>query len=421
MAGDLFRKEVLEAKRGHALGRISLTQPASHWTLTAFAAIAATLVILFLVLGSYTRRNRVMGQLVPAQGLATVTSPVTGILDRLEVTEGERVEAGQLLAVISVPRATLASGDTAAALEASLQQRRHSLEQAQFAQEKQRRAQEDGLSGQLAQLRRQLEQIHAEAATRQVQVRLANETRDRFRRLHRQNYVSALQLQQQEATALEQTVELQRLQRQAMEARRQIAQLQQALQELPVQHQLTLAGYQRDLALLAQEQIETQARGELAIRAPVAGVVATQVLKPGQSLQAGQPVLSLIPGDGRLEAELLVPSRAIGFMTPGDAVLLRYQAFPYQKFGHHDGQVARISRSALSPGELGVLIGNARASEPYYRVTVALARQSVTAFGQDEPLKPGLLLEADVLGERRRLIEWVFEPLYSLTGRVVDG
>lgn len=421
MAGDLFRKEVLEAKRGHALGRISLTQPASHWTLTAFAAIAATLVILFLVLGSYTRRNRVMGQLVPAQGLATVTSPVTGILDRLEVTEGERVEAGQLLAVISVPRATLASGDTAAALEASLQQRRHSLEQAQFAQEKQRRAQEDGLSGQLAQLRRQLEQIHAEAATRQVQVRLANETRDRFRRLHRQNYVSALQLQQQEATALEQTVELQRLQRQAMEARRQIAQLQQALQELPVQHQLTLAGYQRDLALLAQEQIETQARGELAIRAPVAGVVATQVLKPGQSLQAGQPVLSLIPGDGRLEAELLVPSRAIGFMTPGDAVLLRYQAFPYQKFGHHDGQVARISRSALSPGELGVLIGNAQASEPYYRVTVALARQSVTAFGQDEALKPGLLLEADVLGERRRLIEWVFEPLYSLTGRVVDG
>ena len=34
---------------------------------------------------------------------------------------------------------------------------------------------------------------------------------------------------------------------------------------------------------------------------------------------------------------------------------------------------------------------------------------------------PGMLLDADILGERRRLIEWVFEPLYSLKGRVGDG
>ena len=126
----------------------------------------------------------------------------------------------------------------------------------------------------------------------------------------------------------------------------------------------------------------------------------------------------MLPGDGALEAELLVPSRAIGFIEPGDKVLLRYQAYPYQKFGHHLGHVARISRSALSNGELGALVGNAQQGEPFYRITVALARQDVTAYGKAEPLKPGMLLEADVLGEKRRLIEWVFEPLYSLKGKV---
>jgi membrane fusion protein len=72
----------------------------------------------------------------------------------------------------------------------------------------------------------------------------------------------------------------------------------------------------------------------------------------------------------------------------------------------------------LSSGELGTLIGNAQQGEPFYRITVTLARQTVTAYGKVELLKPGMLLEADVLGEKRRLIEWVFEPLYSLKGKV---
>ncbi len=57
-------------------------------------------------------------------------------------------------------------------------------------------------------------------------------------------------------------------------------------------------------------------------------------------------------------------------------------------------------------------------NQPHYRVIVALRRQSVMAYGMPEPLRPGMLLEADILGERRRLIEWIFEPLYSVQGRV---
>lgn len=220
---------------------------------------------------------------------------------------------------------------------------------------------------------------------------------------------------------LEYTSQMQALQRAALDQRRSIAQLQQQLQALPGQRQGVRANYQRDNAALGQEQVQTQANGALAITAPVSGVVATLMAKAGQTIQAGQSLLSLLPGDGRLEADLLVPSRAIGFIEPGDKVLLRYQAYPYQKFGHQQGKVTQISRSALSGGELGALIGDVRQGEPFYRVTVSLARQSVTAYGKPEALKPGMLLDADILGEKRRLIEWVFEPLYSLKGKVGDG
>ena len=147
------------------------------------------------------------------------------------------------------------------------------------------------------------------------------------------------------------------------------------------------------------------------MEAPVAGLVANRLVEPGQAVQAGQPLLTLLPAGSHLRAQLFVPSRAVGFIEPGDKVLLRYQAFPYQKFGHHEGVVRRVSRSAV-PGAGG------QGAEPFYRVLVDIHRQSITAYGREEPLRPGMLLEADIMGEHRKLYEWVLEPLYSVTGRL---
>ena len=417
MSQELFRREALEARRTSWLGAISLAQPMQLWLLTLMAVLAALAIVAFLALGIYTRRSTVAGQLAPTQGMATVLAPATGVVDQMEASEGQRVAAGQALAVVTVPRATPTAGDTQAALGVQLDQRQAGLQSVQDAQQQQLQAQADGLREQLASARRELAQTEAEVATRQAQARIARETLDRLRQLQDSQYVSLLQIKQQESAALDYAGQTQALQRQATTARRGIAQLEQALRELPGQQQAVAASLRRDLAHLEQERVQTQAQGALAVSAPVGGVVATQLVKPGQAVQAGQPLLSLLPGDGRLEAELLVPSRAIGFIEPGDSVLLRYQAYPYQKFGHHQGKVERISRSALGASELGT----AQTAEPYYRVTVALDRQTVTAYGNEEPLKPGMLLEADILGERRRLIEWVFEPLYSLKGKVGGG
>lgn len=421
MSQPLFRREVLDAKRGSWLGSISLAQPLPLWALTGFAALAALAIGLLLVFGSYTRRSTVIGQLVPQRGLAQVLAPATGVVERVDIREGGTVRAGGMLAVIGLPRATVTSGDTYATMMAGLQQRQHSLQEGAAAQQSLFAAQTVGLHKQLASANAELTQIEAQASTRREQARIGQETLERLRQLQGERFVSILQVKQQEAVVLDQRAAVQSLQQQAINARRGVDQLQQALAELPGQRQSSDADYRRNRALLAQEQVETDARGALAVTAPVSGVVATQNAKPGQAVQAGQPLMSLLAGDGALEAELLVPSRAIGFIEPGDHVLLRYQAYPYQKFGHQQGRIARISRSALSPGELGALVGNAQSGEPFYRVTVALARQAITAYGKPEALKPGMLLEADVLGEKRRLIEWVFEPLYSLKGKVGSG
>ena len=211
------------------------------------------------------------------------------------------------------------------------------------------------------------------------------------------------------------------MQRQAIAMRRTIVQLQQEIDELPGSRLMQESTLRVDLALLAQDAVENEARGALVVSTPVAGIIANQLVEPGQSVLAGQPILNLLPAGSALEANLLVPSRAIGFIAEGNRVQLRYQAFPYQKFGHQTGIVTRVGRNALSGNELGALADAVRASGPFYRVTVSLNSQTVMAYGKREALKPGMLLEADVLGERRRLIEWVFEPLYALKGRLVSS
>lgn len=107
----------------------------------------------------------------------------------------------------------------------------------------------------------------------------------------------------------------------------------------------------------------------------------------------------------RLQAQLWVPGSAIGFIAPGDRMLLRYRAFPYQKFGQRTGRVVRIARNATTPA------GRARGAEPVYRVLVQLDQQSIMARGALRPLRPGMLLDADIPGERRRLYQWVLTPL----------
>lgn len=411
MNHDLFRPEALQARRTSWLGEVSLAQPLPLWGLAAFVVSAAIVVLGVLYFGEYTRRATVTGQLVPDLGLSTVLAPAQGVVSRQFTEEGEQVKAGQALTLINVPRTTAAGDDALAVVRAGMGERSDSLAELARSQAEQIDTQIAGARAQLDGVRRELAQIEAEIATRREQVRLGRETTERFERISDRQYISQVQVNQQRQAVLDLVTAQQALERQATSLRRTAAQLEQSLRELPAQRRALQAASRRDRAELDLERVQREADGELLLKAPVTGQVTSRLVESGQAVQPGQPLLSVMPEGSQLQAQLLVPSHAVGFIEPGDRVLLRYQAYPHQKFGHQAGRILRLSRSAtLAPG----------ATEPHYRAVVALDAQTVTAFGRQEPLRPGMVLEADILGERRRLYEWLLEPLYSLRGRLGD-
>jgi membrane fusion protein len=413
---SLFRPEVVEGRRQDWLGSIQLIRPVSFAVLTALVTVTAVAVASYLSVGEYTRKARVSGYLVPDRGVIRLVTPQAATVLERHVAEGQAVRQGDVLFVLSLERATL-GGDTQAAVQSSLAARERSLQASSQQQAKLQQAQSAALQRQIADMRRELAQMGTEGTLQRERLALAQQALARLESLRSENFVSAAQVQTKAEEVLGLRAQLQGLERQTAAQQREIGTLESQLHELPLRTQAQLGEIDRDLASLAQESAENEAQTRIVIRAPQDGVVTAVLAERGQAATPATALASLVPADAQLQAHLFAPSSAVGFVRSEQAVLLRYQAYPYQKFGHQGGHVMQVSRTPLQAAELAALAVPA-GSEPLYRITVALDRQAVQAYGQAQALAPGMQLDADVLLDRRRLIEWIFEPVLSIAGRV---
>ncbi|MEO8805481.1 MAG: HlyD family efflux transporter periplasmic adaptor subunit [Burkholderiaceae bacterium] len=417
---SLFRPEVLENRQRDWLGSIQLIRPVSLAVLTTFVVATAVAVASYLVLGEYTRKARVSGYLVPDQGVIRLMSPQAATLLEAHAVEGASVRRGDVLFVLSVGQSTL-SGDTQTAVRSSLALREQSLQGAARQRGALEQTQLAALDRQIDDMRRELGSMAAEADLQRERLTLAQQAQARLESLRNDNFVSSAQVQTKAEEVLGLKAQMQALERQRSAHLREIATLQAQRRELPMRAQAQQGEIERDLAALGQQAAENEARQRIVVRAPQDGVVTGVMAQVGQTVTPSVAMASLLPANARLQAQLFAPSSAVGFVRPNQPVQLRYQAFPYQKFGHQTGSVALVSRSPLQGTELAGLPMQAAAnagSEPLYRITVTLDQQSVAAYGQAQALVPGMQLEADVLLDRRRLIEWLFEPVLGIAGRV---
>jgi membrane fusion protein len=416
----LFRREALGSQRRAALGSIQINTPPAFWAVSLLAAAFVVAAGVYLYFGHYTRRATVSGMLVPATGLVTLNATDAGDVRAVDVHQGERVVAGERLASFDNPLASAALGNTLAFITSELDTERKGLEQDLATQRALAAGQRATLRESVASLRAQLAQIDAQLVLQRQEAVNMEGLLKSIMPLRKQGIVSVYDMQQQQADTFNAELQVKALRRERLSLAQQLAQVRQQLAQVP----LTLGAEQNatrnKLAQLEQALAQNEARREWVLQAPRAGIVATVLIKPGQAVTAGEPLLTVVPAGSPLEAQLLVPSSAVGFVRAGQRVVLRYQAFPYQQFGLHFGEVAQVSRSALSPQEVAMLVGE-RVTAPLYRVLVRLNAQSVDAYGKPVALRPGMALSADILFDRRRLIEWILEPIDGFGRRMMVG
>jgi len=421
----LFRPEVLAARQTQWLGTVLLAPRMWERLFSFTALLAAAAILALLFFADFTRKAKVGGWLVPQEGLVRVFAPQPGVVTALYVKEGAEIKKGERLLALSAELQSATLGATQAEIARRLAERRRALQDERGERERLLAQQQRAYANRLAALKSELAQVGRDIAVMKSRVGLSERNLAINREMRGQGYISEQRLQLVEGDKLEQEARLGALQRQRIALTRDQATLEGELSDLPVKTRAEMAVIERDIAAVEQELAQAEARREIVVPAPQDGTVTAILAELGGHANVAAPLLSIVPAGTQLEAHLYSPSRAVGFVRAGQHVLLRYQAYPYQKFGHYEGVVASISRSAVSPGDLppqlagisSLTASSGGGAEPLYRITVKLERQTVTAYGQQVPLQAGMQLEADVELETRRLYEWVLDPLYTLTGK----
>jgi len=409
----LFRREALEARQDAWLGQVQLVHPLSIRlvVLVALALFAASLA--FVVLGSYTRRVYANGVMMPEAGLITIASPAAGVIEGMAVTEGQKVHAGQFLYGINL-EANSAAGPTQERVIASLTEQKAALQRELALQQSMASVQKQALSDQLANLNAQHAGLKGQLAADDQSLPLMKAAADRLNDAASQHIVADSEFQSQAS-----------IYTQALSTHTQFEQSYLALEGkiADVTSQLALfddtqakdaSELERSISALDQQIAEVQAKRSVEVLAPADGVLTAVRAHVGQPVGAGAVLVTLLPSSQALQADLYVDSSSIGFIKEGAPVLLRYAAFPYQRFGLYQGHVREITRAPVADGGSsdGQASSGTSGGSGQYRIVVEPDAPYVVADGAQKPLEVGMEVGADIALDSRHIYQWALDPLY---------
>jgi membrane fusion protein, adhesin transport system len=382
---------------------------------------------------------KAQGQVEPVDRVKLINHPRGGRVATLEVGEGERVEAGQVLLTFApevdakqlaelrgrwqarlVEVAVLKAEveDTSLAPPAELLAHRPDLVvQAEERLAARRQARDE----QRATLRRNVEGHQAALRTAEAEVvRLENGSQ-----LLAQQFASVRELTDRGLYPRLKMVEMERqisdLQGELAKARALVVSARAALGESESRQKAFDSDWRRGLleelssALAERDQLveklgaQDAVMAELVLTAPVDGIV--QELKPaaaGQSIAPNEAIMKLVPmGDG-LVIKALVANPDIGRVTSGMAATVKVRAYDFARFGAIEGVVTRVSADAISETEPDKL--------PSFAVEVMTLRDHLGDDGA-LPVLPGMVVDVELRVGERSILSYLTDTLITVRDR----
>ncbi len=409
---SLFRQQVLQSRQQSLEGEV-LLRPGPGASLLCLGLLLCLILLLLLASkATYTRRETVRGWLDVPGGALALYAPRPARALSVDAVEGQWVERGDVLASFTA-ETVLAGGDSAQEqLLLDLEAQREQALRQQWLMRKRYDSRHETLTEQLRLTVSEQDAVQARVAAMAAQLELVESRAQRARELHAKGHLGLEQVERREAEVLQHVHAVAELKQQSLAVENRHHALTTTLRDLPQERAEAEAS--ATLALLEINVDLTRLRAEqgFELRAPRNGQVSNLQVYAGQWVASAVPLMSLLPPDNALAAQLLLPARAAGLVTAGQSLQLRYDAYPYQKFGTFAARMSDISQSVLRPGEIPDAVIAPR--EAVYR---AQAQLTTETSANAVRLKPGMTFQADIELESRSLLAWALEPLIGLWQR----
>lgn len=425
---SLFRPEVLQAKRDTWLGRVQDIQPIPIKIISIISFICVVILVLYATFGGYTRRIHASGSMMPTTGLITVGSRVNGIVIEQNIKEGQYVHKGDKLFTISLENTSI-SGPTQALTIDLLKKQKLILEQQLSLKQRASPIEKENIKDTLANLYKQHEKVTHQIENDNEIIPLVQQSLLQIEKAKKMSLATNLEYQNQLYTYAQILgTHAQFLQNQtSIEGQILENASKYRLYDTNLKHDLN--EIKKNINDLEQKIVQGEGSQSIIVTAPTDGMTTALRGYVGQQVTPDSPLISVVPENHSLEAELYVPSSAIGLLKKGSNVILRYAAFPYQKFGLYSGTVTEITYTPVTSETMGkdssptfkneLTNPNSTGDHNFYRIRVKPNRNFITAYPHKKYyLQPGMQVEADIAVDYRRLYQWMFQPIIEVNDTI---
>lgn len=413
MNGNLFRTEALQGQTDRLYGDVVIV-PSVKSSMIAVALILWTsALVLWLINGEYTQNETVRGWLESDKPvLHVLAESANGKIKQILTNEGDYVEKGQPLIVINGDRILQDGSNLEEQLLLEYQNQKDILSQQLEQNSKIFSHRIQAIHHRISTSDQKIRQLNDQLVVLKQRHQLAQQTVNESRAKFAQGGLSASELDSVVALELLLRIELAGLKRGLIKQESDRQDLHSDLKIFPEEQQNIAAGLRRQLSEIAQHIAQLHGKRAHIIKATQSGYVSNIQAHLGQQIKEHLPLLTIVPADSVIQARILVPVRAAGFLKSGQKLKMRIDAFPYQKFALNEGIISKISKTTILPYDANKMAMTV--DEPVLIVWANLERNWVKAFGEQLSLKPGMTLSADVQVAQKSMLEWLLPPILNL-------
>ncbi|WPM84488.1 HlyD family efflux transporter periplasmic adaptor subunit [Apirhabdus apintestini] len=177
---------------------------------------------------------------------------------------------------------------------------------------------------------------------------------------------------------------------------------------------------------LQRELAEAEIKDRFLVLSPMAGQVESLVVTEGQMVKSGDTLAQVANNSEQAVYSVFwLPDRARPFVKNGDRVNVRFESFPYEKYGQFSGEIISVSTVPASLQELAnyknsPVNGESSHVAAYYKTVVKFARAKPFFQAHKLYITGGMKTSAVFFLERRPLYQWMFSPLYKIQDSVAE-
>lgn len=405
---SLFRKQAIGALSARPFGRPISVMPNPWRWLTSLVIVSTLLVALFLGTAEYARKESVRGWLVARDGVARITHSAAAVVDSIATNPGDIVQAGDPLIYLSRERFLRDGRSSIDEVILELQQQVAAIDGRVELLQTETSIAEESIDSELGGLAEQRKVLVRQIAGQRSRLDAASRRLGLLKVAAERGAISDRELSRERDEQVALSQGLSRLQQELLTLDRERERMMARARSLPVEAARSLSNLRSERSRLQQQITGQRSARYLVLKSPISGKLASVEVHEGGAILPNQLLATVLPEDLKMVAEVFVPSSAVGFIRPGQTVRLSYDAFPRQKFGTFAGHVASISDFVLMPSEVPQTFFPREAT---FKVKIELLSDSVVIDTADTPLRPGMLLAAEIVLEQRTLAEWLLEPL----------